>query len=100
MPHSGDRSATHQARRSGAAVDVDLAAMPVSARCTAGARRIVLGTHGVDPAETHSLAHQSDQVCPQLLPVMDAQLMARFERIKLVAEQYLRAVDIADAGRY
>ncbi len=74
--------------------------MPVLARSAACAHRIVLRAHGIDPATTHSVAHQRDEVRPQLLPLIGVQLTARLKWIKLVAEQHLGAVDVADPDRY
>ena len=62
MPHSDDGRAAHQAGSSGTAVDVDLSTVPVLPGCAAHANRVVLRPNGVDPATTHALAHQLDEI--------------------------------------
>ena len=100
MPHGCDRRATHEARVARAAVDIDLAAVPILAWSAAGKYRIVLWPYGVDSTATNSVAHQPDEIRPQLLPLIEAQLTARLERIKLVAEQHLGAVHVANPDQY
>lgn len=100
MPRGGDRRATYQARRSGAAVDIDLATMPVLAWSATGAHRIVFRTDGIDPATTHSSAHQLDKIRPQALPLISPERTARLQRIKLMTEQHLGTVDVAHPDWY
>lgn len=62
MPRGDDLAATHQARCSGAAVHVDLSAVPVLSGSAAHADRVVLRSDGIDPPATHTVAHQPDEI--------------------------------------
>jgi hypothetical protein len=100
VPRRNNRRATHQARCPGSAVDVDFAAVPVLPWSASGTARVVLGPDGVDPAATHPVAHQFDKIRPQRRPLIGAQLATWPQRIHLVAEQQLGAVDVADPDQY
>src|SRR6185437_4816685 len=62
VPRSAHRCATHQARFSGATVDVDLAAVPILTRSTVHRNRVMLRTDRIDPATTHPVVHQPDEI--------------------------------------
>jgi hypothetical protein len=62
MPRGDDLGTTHQTRRTGPTVDIDLAAMPVLPRSTSHRHWIVFRPDGINPATTHPLAHQLDKV--------------------------------------
>ena len=62
MPRGDDFGATHQTRRPSPAVDIDLAAMPVLPRSASHPNWVVLRPDGIDPATTHPVTHQINEV--------------------------------------
>jgi hypothetical protein len=60
----------------------------------------VIRSRGVDPTATHAVSHQFGEVCPQRSPLISAQIAARQQRIQLMAEPQLCAVDVADSDQY
>jgi hypothetical protein len=95
-----DCGVAYQARRASPAVDVDLPAMPVLAWQTSHPYRIMLWPDGVDPAAAHPVAHQLDKIRPQRRPLISMQLVARLQRIQLVAKQQLSPVNVANSDQY
>lgn len=62
MPRGDDVGRAHQARRTGPAVDIDLAAMPILARSSSHRHRVMLRTDRIDPATMHPVVHQLDEI--------------------------------------
>ena len=62
MPGCGDVGRAHQARRTGPAVDIDLAAVAILARSSSHRHRIMLWTDRIDPATAYPVVHQLDKI--------------------------------------
>lgn len=100
MPHSDDGRTAHQAGGSGTAVDVDLSTMPVLPWGTSGKDRIVLWPHSIDPASSHALAHELDEIHPHRRPLIGMHRAARLQRIQLMPKQHLSAIDVTNPDQY
>ena len=87
------------ARQPGAAVDIDLAAVVIFARLAAHGLRCVRGTDRVDAAVLDAIVHEIDQVRPDGIELRAVELRARDEGGEPLAEQHLRAVDIAHTSK-
>lgn len=62
VPRGDDVGSAHQTWRTGPAVDVDLTAMPILTRRSSHHHRVMLRTDCIDPAMTHPIAHQLDEI--------------------------------------
>lgn len=62
VPRGDDVGSTHQARRTGPAVDIDLAAVPILTRRSSHRHRVMFWTDRIDPAPTYPVLHQLDEI--------------------------------------
>jgi hypothetical protein len=76
VPRGEDVSNAHQARRTGPAVDINLAAMPILTRRPSHRHRVMLRTDRIDPATTHPVMHQLHKIRPQRRPLILTKLTA------------------------